>query len=94
MDIWRVARTVGNEQLHQNQKPIDLIAKILNLHSEKGDLILDPFMGSGTTAVACHKLQRKYIGFEIDKEYFDIANKRIEQEKSQISIFDLGEKNG
>ena len=89
VDIWRVARTAGNEQIHQNQKPVDLIAKMLNIHSKENDLICDPFMGSGTTAVACHKLKRRYIGFELDKEYYDLANERIEKEKNQISIFDL-----
>ncbi len=88
-DIWRVAKITGNEQIHQNQKPVDLIAKMLNIHSKENDLILDLFMGSGTTAVACHKLKRRYIGFELDKEYFDLANERLEQAKSQLSIFDL-----
>lgn len=88
-DIWRVARITGNEQIHQNQKPVDLIAKILNIHSKESDLVFDPFMGSGTTAVACHKLKRRYIGFELDKEYFDLANQRLEKAKNQISIFDL-----
>ena len=46
-------------------------------------------MGSGTTAIACHKLQRNYIGFELDKEYFELANKRIENETAQISLFDI-----
>lgn len=89
VDIWQVPRIVGNEQIHQNQKPVDLISKILNTHSKQGDLILDIFMGSGTTAVACHKLQRNYIGFELDKEYFDLARKRIESETAQISFFDM-----
>ncbi len=91
VDIWRVPRVAGNEQIHQNQKPIDLISKILNIHSKQGDLILDPFMGSGTTAVVCHKLQRNYMGFEIDHEYFEIASKRIESETAQISLFDICE---
>lgn len=88
-DIWRVGRITGNEQIHQNQKPVDLIAKILNIHSKENDLVFDPFMGSGTTAVACHKLKRRFIGFELDKEYFDLANERLDAVKAQISIFDL-----
>ena len=77
------------KQIHQNQKPVDLITKILNIHSKENDLVFDPFIGSGTTAVACHRLKRHYIGFELDKEYFDLANKRLKAEKSQITIFDL-----
>ena len=89
VDILRVARVTGNEQIHQNQKPVDLITKILNIHSKENDLVFDPFMGSGTTAVACHKLKRHYIGFELDKEYFDLANERLDKVKAQLSIFDL-----
>ena len=89
VDIIRVPRITGNEQIHQNQKPLDLIAKILNIHSKENDLVFDPLIGSGTTAVACHRLKRHYIGFELDKEYFDLANERLKAEKSQISIFDL-----
>ena len=87
-DIWRVPRITGNEQIHQNQKPVNLISKILNIHTKQGDLIFDPFMGSGTTAVACYKLQRNYVGFELDKEYFKMANNRIDGETAQLSIFD------
>ena len=89
VDIIRVARVTGNEQIHQNQKPVDLIAKILNIHSKENDLVFDPFIGSGTTAVACHKLKRHYIGFELDKEYFDLANERLDKVKAQLNIFDL-----
>lgn len=88
-DIWRVPRVTGNEQEHQNQKPVDLIAKMINIHTKENDLILDCFMGSGTTAIACHKLKRRYIGFEIDKEYYTLASERIERAKSQLSIFDF-----
>lgn len=77
------------ERIHPTQKPLPIIEWILNKYTKEGDLILDPFIGSGTTAVACHKLKRKYIGFELDEEYFNLASKRIEEAKSQISIFDL-----
>lgn len=75
--------------IHPTQKPLALIEKLINEFTKYGDLILDPFMGSGTTAVACHKLKRRYIGFELDKEYFDLANERLDAVKAQISIFDL-----
>lgn len=60
----------------------------IKLFTQENDLILDPFMGSGTTAVVCKKLKRNFIGFEISKEYCDIANKRIEQTKISENIFD------
>lgn len=86
-DIWHFSRVAGNGQIHQNQKPVDLIAKILNIHSKENDLVFDPFMGSATTAVACHKLKRHYIGFELDKDYFEKGQKRLEEEINQISLF-------
>lgn len=76
-------------RIHPTQKPLPLIEWILNKYTKEGDLICDPFMGSGTTAIACHKLKRRYIGFELDKEYFDLASKRIDDVKAQISIFDM-----
>lgn len=86
-DIWSIPRIVGNEQIHQNQKPLEVIYKILNNHTDKGDLVLDTFMGSFTTAVACHKMQRNFIGSELDKEYFRLGQERLDKEKNQISFF-------
>ena len=50
--------------------------------SNKNDLVLDPFMGSGTTALACMQCDRNYVGYELDEKYFDLINKRIEIEKN------------
>ena len=76
-------------RIHPTQKPLPVIEWILNKYTNEGDLILDPFIGSGTTAAACHKLKRRYIGFELDKEYFDLAENRIKELKNQLSIFDF-----
>jgi len=65
---------------HPSQKPVKLIKKLLNKYSKKGDTILDPFLGSGTTAVACKELGRNFIGIEISKEYCKIAEQRLQQE--------------
>ena len=83
-DVWYFNRVAGNDLLHQNQKPEKLIQQIINKSSKEDDIILDPFMGSGTTAIACLNTNRKYIGFELDKEYFDIAEKRIKENKRVI----------
>ncbi len=88
-DVWRFARVSSDKLLHQNQKPTDLLSRIINQHTSKGDLILDPFMGSGSTAVAAHRLQRDYIGFELDGEYYKVATQRLDAEKSQISLFEF-----
>jgi len=71
---------VGEWVGHPTQKPTKLLKHILKICSNEGDLILDPFMGSGTTAVACKQLQRNFIGFELSQKYVDIANKRLQQD--------------
>ena len=78
-DVWEFDRVVGKKQLHQNQKPLELIERMILKHSKPGGLVLDPFMGSGTTGVACIKHGRKFIGYELDKRYFEIAEKRIKE---------------
>ncbi len=89
-DIWYFPRVAGDKQIHQNQKPTDLISRIINQHTKRGDLILDAFMGSFTTAVAAYKLGRNFIGFEIDGEYYKSGAERLNAIKSQTSIFDFG----
>ena len=63
---------------HPTIKPLDITTKIIRNSTQKGQTVLDPFMGSGTTGVACINTNRNFIGIEIDKEYFDIAKQRIE----------------
>ncbi|MHA1868724.1 MAG: DNA-methyltransferase [Candidatus Heimdallarchaeaceae archaeon] len=65
---------------HPTQKPEFLFKRILEVFSNEGDIVLDPFIGSGTTAVACKQLGRNFIGFEINKDYVKIANKRLKQQ--------------
>jgi len=67
---------------HPTVKPIKLMSYLITLGSREGDIILDPFLGSGTTAIACEIVGRDCIGYEIDKGYFDIAIKRVEAFKS------------
>lgn len=69
----------SEKRKHPTQKPVELGRWILNKFAKEGDLIFDPFTGSGSFIVACKHLGFKYIGCEIDKEYCDIANKRLEQ---------------
>ena len=67
-----------NKCLHPTQKPLALIEYLIKTYTIGGDVVLDNCMGSGTTGVACRNLNRKFIGIELDKEYFDIATKRIQ----------------
>ena len=64
---------------HTTQKPVSLMTDILNIHTNESDLILDCFMGSGSTGVACMNTSRRFIGIELDENYFDIAKNRIEE---------------
>lgn len=68
---------------HPTIKPLDITEKIIRNSSEIGQTILDPFMGSGTTGVACINTNRKFIGVELDENYFKIAQERINQAKSK-----------
>jgi DNA modification methylase len=70
---------------HPTQKPLPLMVWCVN--KVEGETILDPFMGSGTTGVACQKLGRKFIGIEIEPKYFDIACRRIEEAMRQPDLF-------
>ncbi len=65
-------------KLHITQKPLYIIEKLISNSTNEGDIVLDPFMGSGTTGVACKNINRDFIGIEIDEKYFDIAKERIE----------------
>lgn len=80
-DVWQFSRVCGTfkERIekHPCQMPEDLLKLIIKASSNEEDLILDPFLGSGTTAVACKELGRKYIGIEISPEYCEIARRRV-----------------
>ena len=80
-DVWMFDKISGKKQLHQNQKPVDLLKQCILKHSDENDIIFDGFMGSGSTGVACIETNRKFIGVELDKKYFEIAKERIEKLK-------------
>ena len=73
--------------IHDSQKPIGLMQALITNSSHVGGVILDPFIGSGTTAIAAIKTGRHFIGFELDKKYYDIARKRIKDEQAQLTLF-------
>lgn len=78
--------TSGRVSDHPTEKPLPLLMRLVHLYSDKGDMVADFFMGSGTTGVACIRMGRKFIGIERDPRYFDIACKRIEAELSQLRL--------
>ena len=85
--VFRHCKNSGGKHQHQTQKPISLMRELVSLFTNADDFVLDCFMGSGTTGVACAKLGRKFIGIEIEPKYFDIACKRIQKAYDQPDLF-------
>jgi len=92
-DVWgdikqltyKSKELVSRELLNTIQKPVKLIERLVQASSNPGDLILDPFIGTGTTGVVAIQLGRYFIGFEMNPSYIEIAERRIEQAKKNIA---------
>ena len=90
-DVWSLPLVQGKERLrgkdgralHPTQKPEEMLKRIIIASSNKGDLVLDPFLGSGTTVVVAEQLKRNWIGIEINKKYVEFAKKRIKDYKNK-----------
>ena len=86
-DVWNFPLVQGKERLrdksgkaaHPTQKPEAMLERIITASSNKGDIVLDPYMGSGTTAIVALKHGRKFVGIEKDKTYFDLCCERIQE---------------
>lgn len=70
-----------SKRLHPTQKPVSVIEEMIKIHTNENDVVLDCFLGSGTTAIACINTNRNFIGIEMDWDYYEIANERIKQAK-------------
>lgn len=75
--VWKFQRDCLTSNIHPTQKPVALIQQLIKTYTNEGELILDNCMGSGTTAIAAILENRRFIGFELDKKYYDKANERI-----------------
>jgi len=81
-DVWhwtKASQHNSNNKLHPTQKYVPCIEDMLSISTNENDIVLDPFMGSGTTGVACKNLNRKFIGIELDEKYYNIAKERIKE---------------
>jgi DNA modification methylase len=85
-NVWRINRIIPSAGQHPTEKPVELMQKILQIHSNRGDLCLDPFMGHGTTLVAAAIEKRKAIGIEIEEKYCEVAVKRVERILNQGTL--------
>ena len=75
-------------KIHPTQKPVFLYKWLLSRYANEGDIILDTHVGSGSSLIACHETNHKYVGFEIDETYYNLAKKRVEDETAQMNIWD------
>ena len=86
-DLIEFSKVVPQKGDHPTQKPIELMRFFLKVHSKEGQTVIDPFIGSGCTAVACEEMNRKWIGIEINSTYVELAKKRIELKANQGKLF-------
>ena len=85
-NILRTPNIIG-DKLHPTQKPISLMRHMIENSTNRGAKVLDPFMGSGSTAIACVQSERHYIGYEIDPQYYEVAQNRLKNETRQLLLF-------
>lgn len=86
VSVWRYVVTQRDFEYHTCQKPIYIVSRLIDMFSLNADLILDPFMGSGTTLRAAKNLGRKAIGIEIEEKYCEIAAKRMAQTVMELNV--------
>lgn len=82
--LFEVNNISGKSKLHPTQKPVEVLERLVINSSAENGIVFDPFMGSGSTGVACVRTGRRFIGMELDKQYFDIAEKRIDRAKGCV----------
>lgn len=88
-DVWTDIHRIKHNKYrdsHPCQLPMHLLERIILMSSDEGDIVLDPFMGTGTTAIAAKRLGRKYIGFDIDEKYINITERKLEQDNTKSKI--------
>lgn len=78
-------------RIHPTQKPVALYKWIINKYANPGDKILDTHAGSASSLIACHQMGFDFLGFELDEHYYNLANKRLQDEMAQINLFDFPE---
>ena len=83
VQYFKGVNTANNERLHPTQKPVKLLEYLIKTSTNEDSLVLDFTMGSGSTGVACMETNRNFIGIELDKEYYEIAEQRINEAKAQ-----------
>jgi DNA modification methylase len=88
-----ICAAAPRERVHPNEKPLELVRRFISLHTLPGDIVLDPFAGSSTTAVACVELGRRFICIEQDAQYVAVGKRRVEDAAAQTNLFGSGAQN-
>ena len=83
-DVWTDIDFYKEKREHSTQKPLKLIERLVKASSNEGDIVLDPFLGSGSTAVVSKQLNRKFIGVEVDKDYCEYAKRRLRETQTKL----------
>jgi DNA modification methylase len=84
--MYGIGKIIPSADQHPTEKPVELAALFINLHSQAGDIVFDPFVGSGSTLVAALQYERNFVGCETDERFVGMANKRIENERAQLKL--------
>lgn len=87
IDIISIPRLHGEALVHPTEKPVPLLEKLILSSSDSGDVVLDPFAGSGTTGMAALRVGRRFVGMEIDSKYHEIASARLHEHKTHEDFF-------
>lgn len=82
-------KALNEKRIHPTQKPVALYEWILNRYAKPGDIILDTHVGSGSSLIACYRTNHPYVGFELDKHYYDLSKKRLDAEMAQMRLSDF-----
>ena len=94
LSVWEFAPESAKRVKHPAPFPVELPKRFIELYTFEDDLVLDPFLGSGTTAVAAVLTQRHFVGYEVSAEYCEIARKRIEEARGQLPLWDRASQGG
>jgi DNA modification methylase len=90
LDLWEIPAESATRVGHPAPFPVELPARLINLYTYRGDLVLDPFVGSGTTAVAAVRSGRHFAGYDLDESYIELAEARVREERQRVATFSSG----
>ncbi len=82
-------KSLNEKRIHPTQKPVALYEWLLNRYAKPGDIILDTHVGSASSLIACYRTNHPYVGFELDKHYYDLSKKRLDEEMAQMRLSDF-----